>query len=304
MQRRRWRSNTQSHSALLPRIRGRLRSAAERRLLSLGGDSLNVDEAIGTIVKRLLDGVSTAPTDLNAVLQKLKIRSCSAEPLPVAGQLRRVGKEFEIVYSSFQSHERKRFTIAHELGHAIMESTGRNCPRRGREVEALCDAIAVELLMPRFVFARKVGQNISLHQLLLLKQEFETSLSATARRCNDFVSHWVFEVRNNRIAWGTHPRVSHGSLKRLDYSLQKVVLAAIGTASGNDKVCFDTEPSRWWDVEWLQLRHQERMLFRLSTPSMEPRFSDAAFEKLKAVKAAVSRSAERGMDLRPSKHDR
>jgi Zn-dependent peptidase ImmA (M78 family) len=79
--------------------------------------------------------------------------------------------------------ERRRFTIAHELGHVLIESTGANAPRAGREVERLCDLIATELLMPSARFRERLPEMLTLSEIWRLSREFRVSFLAAAYRC-------------------------------------------------------------------------------------------------------------------------
>src|SRR5205809_8127944 len=100
-------------------------SAAARRLLAYAGNAMAVDEAAGVVVSRLMNGIECPPTDLDAFARRVGVTNVYADRLTVSGELRRRNGDFQIAYSSSLSLPRRRFTIAHELGHAIMELTGR-----------------------------------------------------------------------------------------------------------------------------------------------------------------------------------
>jgi hypothetical protein len=123
-------------------------SAAARRMIAFAGGDSTVEEAVVRVVTDLRRGVRSPPTNLDEIARKLRVDDCKAESLPVAGELRRVGDRLTIRYATGLPVGRRRFTIAHELGHAFFERTGPNCPRRGEELERICDLFAVELLMP------------------------------------------------------------------------------------------------------------------------------------------------------------
>jgi Zn-dependent peptidase ImmA (M78 family)/transcriptional regulator with XRE-family HTH domain len=76
------------------------------------------------------------------------------------------------------SGDRLRFTLAHEVGHAIMHSM----PREKMEQEA--DQFAAELLMPREDI-RKFLRNITLQGAALLKPHWKVSMAALIRRAKD-----------------------------------------------------------------------------------------------------------------------
>ena len=87
-----------------------------------------------------------------------------------------------VVYSTHLGGARRRFTIAHELAHAVFEKSGPNCPRSGKELERLCDMLAAEFLMPREVFLRQSGSSATLswERIGDLADLFQTSLSASS----------------------------------------------------------------------------------------------------------------------------
>src|SRR6266436_7418175 len=110
------------------------KSAAARRIAELAGNPPNLEEAVTIIADRLLEGISCPPTDLEALKTRLNVKEFeSVTGLPIAGELRRDGDTFKIVYATSLSRGRRRFTIAHELSHAVFETTGAKCPRFGRE---------------------------------------------------------------------------------------------------------------------------------------------------------------------------
>ena len=112
-------------------------SAAARRLVDAVGGGRTVEEAAALLSAELRSGVEGPPTDLGAVAKRLKVRRICAEPLPVTGELRRDDDGLSVIYASGLDRGRRRFTIAHELGHAFFEATGANTPRRGEELERI-----------------------------------------------------------------------------------------------------------------------------------------------------------------------
>ncbi|PVW04816.1 hypothetical protein DEA06_08585 [Microbacterium sp. Gd 4-13] len=76
--------------------------------------------------------------------------------------------------------DRQRFTMAHELGHAVMHDD-----EAEREQEAEADAFAAEFLAPGSEIAKEWPADGSLDSLLLLKKRWGISLSALIRRGKD-----------------------------------------------------------------------------------------------------------------------
>jgi Zn-dependent peptidase ImmA (M78 family) len=78
--------------------------------------------------------------------------------------------------------ERKRFTLAHELGHLLMDV------RPGVDAEKAANRFAGAFLMPVEALWREIGQHrtmISLGELLRLKALFGASFQAIVYRCHD-----------------------------------------------------------------------------------------------------------------------
>jgi len=102
------------------------------------------------------------------------------------------GKGILRTRSGGSSHARRRFSIAHELGHWVMHpdlKQGRYCTetdltdyvRSPEEAEANC--FAATLLMPRFMMKADMGTADPSFALIdRITTEFETSRTATARR--------------------------------------------------------------------------------------------------------------------------
>jgi Zn-dependent peptidase ImmA (M78 family) len=78
--------------------------------------------------------------------------------------------------------ERKRFTLAHELGHMVMT------PAPDVDEESAAHRFAGAFLMPADVVRAEVGaqrSSISIGELVALKQRFGVSIQAIAFRCRD-----------------------------------------------------------------------------------------------------------------------
>jgi Zn-dependent peptidase ImmA (M78 family) len=78
--------------------------------------------------------------------------------------------------------DRQRFNLAHELGHLILKIDD------GLNEEMVCHRFAGAYLAPRKAVYNKLGQSrssLDLDELLILKQEYEISMQAWARRAFD-----------------------------------------------------------------------------------------------------------------------
>lgn len=239
-------------------------SAAAKRLLALAGNPESVDKAARIVASRLLDGIPCPPTDLEAIMPRLNVNQCEAHPdMPVNGELRKEGNALRIVYSSHLSPTRKRWTIAHELGHAVFESTGPGCPRYGKEVERLCDLLAREILLPKEQFLSLLERTTDLRVVSKLAKAFQTSLSATAIRCAELANVSVFEMQSHKLLWG-YGIIRKGSHVEKDDEFKEAVARAMRGESGNQLVILrsNNQTARWL-MEWQCIGSQKRALFLL-----------------------------------------
>lgn len=102
-----------------------------------------------------------------------RVRRANGEVLPV------------IVVNASHHGERQRFTLAHELAHAVFE-TGMGLSEA--EIEKAAHRFAGALLMPAEILWREIGRhrtNVSLGELFALKTLLGVSVQALAYRCKD-----------------------------------------------------------------------------------------------------------------------
>ena len=101
-------------------------------------------------------GVSREPVSLRDVVSALNLEvvQTTGEPFLSEGALQPVGDGHAIVVRGATNERRRRFTIAHEIGHFVLHP-GRLAPERGGAVneawrlqEREADQFAAELLMP------------------------------------------------------------------------------------------------------------------------------------------------------------
>jgi Zn-dependent peptidase ImmA (M78 family) len=172
-----------------------------------------------SLATRLLLETDTmsVPVDLKTLAEKNDIIVQEDNSSGYAGMLLVVNDLAMIsVKKSIRENSRKRFTIAHEIGHYVLpghiskentmfqctdehlNSFGRN---KTKEVEA--NVFASELLMPDQLFSPRVsGKDISKKLVKELTDEFQTSLSATCIKlinCKDDYS-LVCSV-DSRVKW-------------------------------------------------------------------------------------------------------
>lgn len=241
------------------------RSAAAKRIKKLGGGQ-SVEDPIISLVERLLTGVTCPPTDLDEVMRRLNIVGCELDhDMVVPGEIRQTSNGLKIYLIPGLAKGRRRFTIAHELGHAIFESTGRGRPRSGKELERLCDKIAAELLMPTKIFRKQASINPTLDHLMELADLFQTSITATFRRASELCGIRAFEVEDGTLNWSAG--ISRVWLGRASSTLHESIQKAMNGESGKGCVVFYFGAGYTkWDMEWRCVAQGKRAFFIL-TPS-------------------------------------
>jgi Zn-dependent peptidase ImmA (M78 family)/transcriptional regulator with XRE-family HTH domain len=139
-------------------------------------------------------------TDIDGLTARVKRKNC--EPVPV------------IVIRANTWAERKRFTLAHELGHMLMDM------RPGVDAEKAANRFAGAFLMPVEALWREIGKQrtaISFGELAQLKELFGASFQAITYRCrdlgilNDVVFKRLFQAFNQQ-GWRKHPFQEPGAL--------------------------------------------------------------------------------------------
>jgi Zn-dependent peptidase ImmA (M78 family)/transcriptional regulator with XRE-family HTH domain len=139
-------------------------------------------------------------TDIDGLTAK--VRRKSGEPIPVIVVMRNIWSE------------RKRFTLAHELGHMLMDI------RPGTDAEKAANRFAGAFLMPAEALWREIGKQrtmISLGELLRLKELFGASFQAIVYRCrdlgiiNDASYRRLFQIFNDK-GWRKPPYREPGAI--------------------------------------------------------------------------------------------
>lgn len=165
------------------------------------------------------------------LLKKLKISSLPIDPFQIAETIEIIVKEDDCegysgmllvfnghalisIKSTIRENTRKRFTVAHELGHYripehLRGRTSFKCTDKdldtyekgSKEFEA--NEFAAELLMPEDIFKKKIKlKDLDYGLLEDLTSEFETSLTATARRFVELSRDYALVCSENScIKW-------------------------------------------------------------------------------------------------------
>jgi hypothetical protein len=154
-------------------------------------------ETIDHLVGRLLDtlGIDHAPpVDLRAVAGALGVDRVDTAPMTEEGRLEQRAGQVSIFLRAGASAPRRRFTLAHELGHLVLADPHRDFTayrlwsQPDRE-ERFCDEFAASLLMPRdWILAQFVGRPQNLETVRDLATATGASMSASVVRLRELLN--------------------------------------------------------------------------------------------------------------------
>lgn len=176
------------------------------RLRKLSGGRVG-DEAIEVIASRLVVKGRSGKTQLESIFPALGV--IAAQPvasIDSAGELRREPNGYRIVYSADMPEARARFTIAHELAHAVLNGADSEPPADGFALEAACDRIAAALLMPREDFLQVVTGRPTVASIRDAARLFDVSLQAAAIRAEQVTlspTTMAFCMTGEQVVWET-----------------------------------------------------------------------------------------------------
>jgi Zn-dependent peptidase ImmA (M78 family) len=240
------------------------KGSAARRLQAAAGGPERVEEAIEKLVTDLLAGLVCPPTDLEAVGRRIGVASILSEPLPASGELRRNGKAYIVACATELPPARRRFTIAHEFGHILIERCGGRNVKDNAEVERLCDAIASEILLPTKVFVERAPRQPSPQDVLEIARIFQTSVTATARRFHQLRKTNVFLASGGDVEWGFGV-VRPGRVEDLDTDLRVLIQSAAKGKSISGRVFINSGvlSAGQWHASAVWFERTDSMLFTL-----------------------------------------
>lgn len=145
---------------------------------------------------------------LDSLARKLGVSQITEQRLPFEGGLFQLPDgELVIRLNSESSFVRKRFTLAHELGHLLLKTVPafRSTHRVDAALERACDSIAAELLMPSedaITFIRGLGQP-SPEKLKIIATRYAVSLQMAAIRVHADFRLWKCCIG----CWERHPQI-------------------------------------------------------------------------------------------------
>lgn len=160
-----------------------------------------------------------------------------------------------------QSRSRRRFTLAHEMGHAIVCSSIARGDRAkvigpldcrtetedDKDEERLCDLIAAELLMPVAQFSQAMDEiGVCARTIPTIARQFGVSLQASCWRIMQILPYeinmglWKMDESESRFVPEWY--LAKSGVRMMNYS---IVVGQPGSA------CFGDEPFRGW--HWIRL---------------------------------------------------
>lgn len=175
-----------------------LRGEAARLLEEQTGCD-TAEAAIQQLTARLLEeaGLDEPPVDLEILASFQGIASIRSCAMDSAGRLLPQNGTLVIEVNADHTEERRRFTIAHEIGHTLLPTYARQpiddaatgtWPESGTrwEEEYLCDVAAAHLLMDRRQVRALLDRYVlSIEVLPMAARAFRVSLHAMARQIAD-----------------------------------------------------------------------------------------------------------------------
>ena len=163
-------------------------------------------KAPAELAKLLLEKLQiTGKPDLDIVCRRLGLRLREVQSAGFDGTLVRsksAQKGIIGIRESIREHGRKRFTVAHEIGHYVIpnhRSLKNVCAGKIigsyrstlNKAELEANHFAAELLLPATAVRTRFEGDPSFARISSVAEEFETSLSATARRLVDLTGSSV-----------------------------------------------------------------------------------------------------------------
>jgi tetratricopeptide (TPR) repeat protein len=204
--------------------------------------------AARALANRMAGTVRFPPVDIDALAIQFGVKEIRGARLLSTGELHGEPGNFVVLYSTQVSKQRARFTIAHELAHALLLSLGWSI-RDGqeRELEAFCDDFASMWLVPERFLAPELPLPLTVATAGQLARRFDVSLSVAVRRlCRHYRSFEVFCVRRGDVAWSAGT-ISRGAVTAMPVDLQRLVAECLVTGQCSADVYAATElhTGRW-----------------------------------------------------------
>ena len=174
-------------------------------------DPIEADRAADALRHRWRLGNEPIP-NLVELLEERGVKIFAVDLGSVGGLAARAGRPSHpavplIVVNATNWGERQRFTIAHELGHIVLDVAS------SLDAERVAHRFAGAFLMPAEALWLEVGKHrsaIALGELLVLKHVFGVSIQALTHRCRDLdiinqATYRALFSEFNRLGWRSEP---------------------------------------------------------------------------------------------------
>jgi Zn-dependent peptidase ImmA (M78 family) len=217
------------------------RSAIARGVQACTG-APSVEEGVASLASEMLKGIESPPTAIEELCRRSGILIAPSDDLIGSGALVSDGATLQILYARDLSVSRRRFTIAHEIGHIALRRVAPGRVSPSNELERLCDIFATELLMPKPVFLRETEQDFHLSGLSNLAHRFRVSLTSTAIRLAELRKVSIFETDNTEVRWGVGI-VRRGPVNSVDDALKPWIKEALKGRCGTTQVFLSVKES-------------------------------------------------------------
>lgn len=227
-------------------------------LFTSGAEHQRAKNAAQTLLRKYkIRGPSEINVDLlawaefRALVKEGDVQSCAAAVV-------RAGKSGLILVNRYGHSGRKRFSVAHEMGHlslhagvnqmAVCSESDIFRYRKIRAEEPEANTFAVELLMPEEFFLKAVDQAPPAFELIEhLRKIFQTSLTATALRFVRLTSHPCALVMSegDRIKWSCPSPTLRHALKEGKLDPQSFAIDFVTTPEKSTHIKKTNLASRW-----------------------------------------------------------
>jgi tetratricopeptide (TPR) repeat protein len=198
-------------------------SAVLRRLAPRARDAL---QAARMLAAEIAGATSTLPVQLEPIARSVGVEEIRAVELGRNGELRIDEDALRIVHSRDLGKERRRFTVAHEIGHAVLISRSGALVTDGPDLERFCDAFASALLIPESMLP-KLPATVSVEDLTDAARLFEVSLPVAAIRLQKARGGFqAICVEGDQVIWSAG-ELRRGRVAMLPDTIRDLVNAAL-----------------------------------------------------------------------------
>ena len=210
-----------------------------RRIVQVTGEA-DLNRAVVSLVGRY----QKSGESLEDIAHGLGVPRVRLQAMHIDGGVFSTDEGRVIRLNSLSDESRRRFTLAHEIGHLIIEQLGKwrnvSCgSERASELEKACDKIAAELLMPTADVVRlvKTIRGETPASLRRLARRYKVSLHAMAIRLHDLrlwnrsVGLWEKKGESRQLWFvGTRPWTS----SRQDFDVFSIAKRTGDTVSARE----------------------------------------------------------------------